>query len=46
MGHTGQRTFSQYVDDEPLKRSLATHLGRARDTITVDMSRLPGAALM
>jgi hypothetical protein len=32
MGHTGQRTFSQYVDNEPLKRSLATHLARARAT--------------
>ncbi|MDT8840219.1 hypothetical protein ParKJ_22610 [Paraburkholderia fungorum] len=32
MGHADQRTFNQYVDDEPLKRALATHLARARAT--------------
>ncbi|QQC67900.1 tyrosine-type recombinase/integrase [Paraburkholderia ginsengisoli] len=30
MGHADARTFNQYVDDEPLKRALATHLARAR----------------
>lgn len=28
MGHSDQRTFNQYVDDEPLKRALATTLAR------------------
>lgn len=44
MGYADQRTFNQYVDDEPLKRALATHLARAtRDALTVDISRLLGA---
>lgn len=30
MGHADHRTFNQYVDDEPLKRALMTHLARAR----------------
>ncbi|OAJ53586.1 hypothetical protein A6V36_37005 [Paraburkholderia ginsengiterrae] len=30
MGHRDLRTFRQYVDDEPLKRALATQLARAR----------------
>ncbi|CAB3804497.1 tyrosine-type recombinase/integrase [Paraburkholderia fynbosensis] len=30
MGHSDLRTFNQYVDDEPLKRALATALARAR----------------
>ncbi|MFC6307226.1 hypothetical protein E2553_37775 [Paraburkholderia dipogonis] len=28
MGHADTRTFNQYVDDEPLKRALATQLAR------------------
>ncbi|MFK4448496.1 integrase/recombinase XerD [Caballeronia udeis] len=28
MGHADARTFNQYVDDEPLKRALATSLAR------------------
>ena len=32
MGHADQRTFNQYVDDEPLKRALVTHLARTRAT--------------
>ncbi|CAE6843306.1 Tyrosine recombinase XerC [Paraburkholderia nemoris] len=30
MGHADARTFNQYVDDEPLKRALATTLARQR----------------
>ncbi|SIO72899.1 Site-specific recombinase XerD [Burkholderia sp. GAS332] len=32
MGHSDLRTFRQYVDDEPLKRALATQLARSRVT--------------
>lgn len=32
MGHSNLRTFRQYVDDEPLRRALATQLVRARVT--------------
>jgi site-specific recombinase XerD len=32
MGHADARTFNQYVDDEPLRRALATGLARARAT--------------
>ncbi|CAE6818771.1 Tyrosine recombinase XerC [Paraburkholderia aspalathi] len=32
MGHADLRTFNQYVDDEPLKRALATRAARARET--------------
>jgi len=30
MGHSDLRTFRQYVDEEPLKRALATQLARTR----------------
>lgn len=30
MGHANRRTFDQYVDDEPLKRAMATQLARRR----------------
>jgi len=30
MGHADARTFNQYVDDEPLKRALATTLACQR----------------
>ena len=30
MGHADERTFRQYVDDEPIKRVLATYMARIK----------------